>query len=95
MTQDNKTKPEFKTFEDSAKVREMVGRLEPKETMIECRVPDGAFGAGRVDRIKRFEKHEKLQVRPWFGGAPDWMDEDEIVKRLVGAQIRLTDYEPI
>jgi len=75
--------------------REIVTEIEPGEIMLEYLITGTGFGAGRIDTVRRFDDHPgELQVRPWFGGAPIWIPEDQAIEELRGRPLRLVNASP-
>lgn len=75
--------------------RKIVAEIKPDETMLEYMITGTGFGAGRIDTVRRFNANPgELQVRPWFGGAPIWIPEEEAIEELCGRPLRLVDASP-
>ena len=75
--------------------RDIVAEIEPDETMLEYMITGTGFGAGRIDTVRRFDDHPgELQIRPWFGGAPIWIPEEQAIEELRGRPLRLVDASP-
>jgi len=85
----------FVALETIERTRDVLDQIESGETMLEYMITGSSFGAGEIDTVRRFDDHPgELQVRPWWGGEPIWISEEEAVEGLRGRPLRLVDAEP-
>jgi hypothetical protein len=87
--------PQFSEVESAEEARDLLSRVEPQTTMLECKVTGNGGLSGMVDTIRRFERRDEVQLRRAIGGAPDWGDEENLVPSLIGKPARVVEYEGI